>query len=495
MDTSGDNAWGLLYYHDVANPAWGSIPGYSLRTVHWRNALVDGDGGDECPCATTVYRCLYFVISMESILRSRIFQQQGVRFSKLLRIALAYEDRIWTHAGSSEEYGRIMSSLETFTRDTWNTFNLEEEEEEQQRQQLHILQHCDTNLHLLHEACDLSKSGNFPSFHELLAWWPLLPQPYRKLLEPWWTLQQFPASSSAAASCYSSFLPLSRPRPSQPGAAAAAAGASSRPALELIVLLAPTTTPLNLTPMIDLQAPSHVQQQLPLYPHNHVARRVQPIQNQELHRFSKMTTSHQQQQQQQHRDHQEEQQQQQEQQHHHHQQHQLPCTDAPPASCHHQNPSTGSSSSSSSSSSSPCPCPSSSSSDWHHQSRQNCSGLIFSSLQQQQFNRNSSGLISSSSGYCSYSSSSSSSSSMAFEQQGQQFGQRTLEGSLMDCDILACEIYMSLRHLVENGGGGGDDGVHPALPGPSLSLLRWGMITEGRVIDTMQYLLHQQQTN
>jgi hypothetical protein len=43
-----------------------------------------------------------------------------------------------------------MSSLETFTRDTWNTFNLEEEEEEQQRQQLHILQHCDTNLHLLH---------------------------------------------------------------------------------------------------------------------------------------------------------------------------------------------------------------------------------------------------------------------------------------------------------------------------------------------------------
>lgn len=38
---------------------------------------------------------------MESILRSRIFQQQGVRFSKLLRIALAYEDRIWTHAGSS----------------------------------------------------------------------------------------------------------------------------------------------------------------------------------------------------------------------------------------------------------------------------------------------------------------------------------------------------------------------------------------------------------
>ncbi|CAK9213439.1 unnamed protein product [Sphagnum troendelagicum] len=313
MDFSGDNAWGLLYYHDVANPAWGSIPGYSLRTVHWRNALVDGDRGDECPCATTVYRCLYFVISMESILRSRIFQQQGVRFSKLLRIALAYEDRIWTHAGSSEEYGRIMSSLETFTRDTWNTFNLKEEEEEQQRQQLHILQHCDTNLHLLYEACDLSKSGNFPSFHELLAWWPLLPQPYRKLLEPWWTLQQFPASSSAAASCYSSFLPLSRPRPSQPGAAAAA-GASSRPALELIVLLAPTTTPLNLTPMIDLQAPNHVQQQLPL-------------------------------------------------------------------------------------------------------------------------------------------------------------------------------------HLVENGGGGGDDGVHPALPGPSLSLLRWGMITEGRVIDTMQYLLHQQQTN
>jgi hypothetical protein len=55
---------------------------------------------------------------------------------------------------------------------------------------------------------------------------------------------------------------------------------------------------------------------------------------------------------------------------------------------------------------------------------------------------------------------------------------------------------MSLRHLVENGGGGGgDDGVHPALPGPSLSLLRWGMITEGRVIDTMQYLLHRQQTN
>jgi hypothetical protein len=43
-----------------------------------------------------------------------------------------------------------MSSLETFTRDTWNTFNLEEEEEQQQRQQLHILQHCDTNLHLLH---------------------------------------------------------------------------------------------------------------------------------------------------------------------------------------------------------------------------------------------------------------------------------------------------------------------------------------------------------
>jgi hypothetical protein len=43
-----------------------------------------------------------------------------------------------------------MSSLETFTRDTWNTFNLEEEEEEQQQQQLHILQHCDTNLHLLH---------------------------------------------------------------------------------------------------------------------------------------------------------------------------------------------------------------------------------------------------------------------------------------------------------------------------------------------------------
>ncbi|CAM6065470.1 unnamed protein product [Sphagnum tenellum] len=333
MDFSGDNAWGLLYYHDVANPAWGSIPGYSLRTVHWRNALVDGDRGDECPCATTVYRCLYFVISMESILRSRIFQQQGVRFSKLLRIALAYEDRIWTHAGSSEEYGRIMSSLETFTRDTWNTFNLKEEEEEQQRQQLHILQHCDTNLHLLYEACDLSKSGNFPSFHELLAWWPLLPQPYRKLLEPWWTLQQFPASSSAAASCYSSFLPLSRPRPSQPGAAAAA-GASSRPALELIDI----------------------------------------------------------------------------------------------------------------------------------------SGLIPSS-------------------------SSSSSSSMAFKQQGQQFGQRTLEGSLMDCDILACEIYMSLRHLVENGGGGGDDGVHPALPGPSLSLLRWGMITEGRVIDTMQYLLHQQQTN
>jgi hypothetical protein len=38
---------------------------------------------------------------MESILRSHIFQQQGVRFSKLLRIALAYEDRIWTHAGSS----------------------------------------------------------------------------------------------------------------------------------------------------------------------------------------------------------------------------------------------------------------------------------------------------------------------------------------------------------------------------------------------------------
>jgi hypothetical protein len=84
---------------------------------------------------------------------------------------------------------------------------------------------------------------------------------------------------------------------------------------------------------------------------------------------------------------------------------------------------------------------------------------------------------------------------MAFEQQGQQLGQRTLEGSLMDCDMLACEIYMSLRHLVENGGGGGDDGIHPALPGPSLSLLRWGMITEGRVIDTMQYLLHQQQTN
>ncbi|CAM6042079.1 unnamed protein product [Sphagnum compactum] len=255
MNSSGHNARGLLYYHDVANPAWGSIPGYSLRTVHWRNALVDGDGGDKCPCATTVYRCLYFVISMESILRSRIFQQQGVRFSKLLRIALAYEDRIWTHAGSSEEYGRIMSSLETFTRDTWNTFNLEEEEEQQQ-QQLHILQHCDTNLHLLHEACDLSKSGNFPSFHELLAWWPLLPQPYRKLLEPWWTLQQFPASSSAAVSCYSSSLPLSRPRSSQPGAAAAA-GASSRPALELIVLLAPTTAPLNLTPMIDLQAPNH----------------------------------------------------------------------------------------------------------------------------------------------------------------------------------------------------------------------------------------------
>jgi hypothetical protein len=44
-----------------------------------------------------------------------------------------------------------MSSLETFTRDTWNTFNLEEEEEEeQQQQQLHILQHCDTNLLLLH---------------------------------------------------------------------------------------------------------------------------------------------------------------------------------------------------------------------------------------------------------------------------------------------------------------------------------------------------------
>jgi hypothetical protein len=41
-----------------------------------------------------------------------------------------------------------MSSLETFTRDTWNTFNLEEEEEQQQ-QQLHILQHCDTNLQLL----------------------------------------------------------------------------------------------------------------------------------------------------------------------------------------------------------------------------------------------------------------------------------------------------------------------------------------------------------
>jgi hypothetical protein len=41
-----------------------------------------------------------------------------------------------------------MSSLETFTRDTWNTFNLEEDEEEQQ--QLQILQHCDTNLHLLH---------------------------------------------------------------------------------------------------------------------------------------------------------------------------------------------------------------------------------------------------------------------------------------------------------------------------------------------------------
>jgi hypothetical protein len=43
-----------------------------------------------------------------------------------------------------------MSSLETFTRDTWNIFNLEEEEEEEQQQQLHILQHCDTNLHLLY---------------------------------------------------------------------------------------------------------------------------------------------------------------------------------------------------------------------------------------------------------------------------------------------------------------------------------------------------------